>query len=529
MSESSVPATPGSADAAAPSSGAPDPLACDWSLGLPGPRRPHGIPEPKLLVLNGATPAAAAPDVAPAPPVSVDFAPPPDFAPSPEIAVAEPAAEPAADSPPPDSESAPTPWSDPVPAPSVPDAEWEAAVPSSPPPVSEVAPPPSEAAAPDAQWEAAVPSPAESLEQAEPAPPPEPVALPDTPWSDAAPAEPGQEWQPEAPAPDFEQVQAPQPVEVPTAPTDWSSLRTGPDWMASAPTTEAPAPEGDVWGAPPPAAAESEWSAAAPASAETEWPSPAAEPAQDWSAPTAPEWPAAAEAAPLAPPAPAAAWNSPAVGASALEQLESEPPEPEPGAAAELFGTVPTGGMLAGDDDEAGGGPDLASPEEESFAVTIDHEDPDLPEAVDEKAAGARPQGKPLAAFRPPAQTALEVRGEHRVAVHTRGGRTLRGSVRDVDLSKSQFTLMPQGGTGPETIYHSDVKAIFFMLAPNEKPRAGQGGKVRVTFADGRVIEGIRDGADAKHGFFLVPHDAARTNTRRIYIAREATSDIKDG
>ena len=58
---------------------------------------------------------------------------------------------------------------------------------------------------------------------------------------------------------------------------------------------------------------------------------------------------------------------------------------------------------------------------------------------------------------------------------------------------------------------------------------AGDGAKVRVTFADGRVIEGIRDGADAKHGFFLVPLDAARTNTRRIYVAREATSDIKDG
>jgi hypothetical protein len=26
-----------------------------------------------------------------------------------------------------------------------------------------------------------------------------------------------------------------------------------------------------------------------------------------------------------------------------------------------------------------------------------------------------------------------------------------------------------------------------------------------------------------------VPLDAARTNTRRIYVAREATSDIKDG
>ena len=120
------------------------------------------------------------------------------------------------------------------------------------------------------------------------------------------------------------------------------------------------------------------------------------------------------------------------------------------------------------------------------------------------------------------------MRGEHRVAVHTRGGRTLRGTLRDVDLSKSQFPFLPQGGREAESIFHSDVKAIFFMLAPGEKPHAGEGGKVRVTFADGRVIEGTREGADAKHGFFLVPTDAARTNTRRIYVAREATDLIEN-
>jgi hypothetical protein len=43
------------------------------------------------------------------------------------------------------------------------------------------------------------------------------------------------------------------------------------------------------------------------------------------------------------------------------------------------------------------------------------------------------------------------------------------------------------------------------------------------------VVEGTREGADAKHGFFLVPADAARTNTRRIYVAREATDEIKTG
>src|SRR5207248_1078373 len=165
--------------------------------------------------------------------------------------------------------------------------------------------------------------------------------------------------------------------------------------------------------------------------------------APDWSAPPAEES--------RGPAGPAPAWNAPAVGASALEQLESEPPEPEPGAAKELFGTVPTGGMLAGDDDP---GPplDLDSPEEVLRPLATDHEDPDPPAAVDEPARPANKRAQPLAAFKPTGLGALEVPGEHRVAVHTRGGRTLRGTLRDVDLSKSQFPLVPQGGGEPEPL-----------------------------------------------------------------------------
>jgi hypothetical protein len=325
-----------------------------------------------------------------------------------------------------------------------------------------------------------------------------------------------QEWQAEAPVADFEGASTPDAGALPTAgAADWSSLRAGPDWAAAVASAE---PAIDAWGAAPPAPAQSEWSAALPMP-EPQAPSAATTVAPEWSAP------AAEEPRPFGGPAPA--WNAPAVGASALEQLESEPPEPEPGAAKELFGTVPTGGMLAGDDEDPGPPQDLDSPEEVLRPLAIDHEDPDLP-AVDERARPANKRAQPLAAFKPAGLGALEVSGEHRVAVHTRGGRTLRGTLRDVDLSKSQFPLVPQGGGEPETIYHSDVKAIFFMLAPGEKGQAGDGAKVRVTFADGRSIEGIRDGADAKHGFFLVPLDAARTNIRRIYVAREAISDVKE-
>ena len=291
-------------------------------------------------------------------------------------------------------------------------------------------------------------------------------------------------------------------------------MRSGPDWTAPAASAEAP---NDTWA---PAAAETNW---APPSSDAQWSAPAAATAaEEWAAPISDAIPESQQQAA----APAAAWNAPAVGASALEQLDSEPMAAVPGAARELFGSVPAGGSLGGSDDDPGAPEELASPEEVLRPVAIDDDDPDLPRPTGEP---ARTRAQPLGSLRPTAVNAMAVEGEHRVAVHTRGGRTLRGTMRDVDLSKSQFPLVPQGGGQPESIYRAEVKAIFFMLAPGEPAHAGDGAKVRVTFADGRVIEGIRDGADAKHGFFLVPLDAARTNTRRIYVAREATSDIKDG
>jgi hypothetical protein len=478
MSESRPPAPPSStAEDTPPPSATLEALAGDWSEGLSGPLRAHGIPPPRLISLAG-----------------------PTSQPLPE--------------------SAPTPWSEPVP-----DRTSEFAAPSNgthvstdpwqmPAPVADEAPPPVPQESPAAD---ATQTDAPAVDDAWTAPSQESV----------------QEWQAEAAPSDWEEVRKPEAAEAPqSAPADWSSLRSGPDWSAAPASAESGA---DAWVAAPPPPEESQWAAPAPvASGEAEWASPATD--AQWSQPSAPavdHWePAGADEParapePIAEPAsPAAAWNSPAVGASALDQLDSEPMAAVPGAAKELFGSVPLGGMLAGNDDDMGAPEELASPEEVLRPVAIDHDDPDLPEATGEP---ARTRAQPLAAFRPTAVNAMAVDGEHRVAVHTRGGRTLRGTMRDVDLSKSQFPLTPQGGSEPETIYRAEVKAIFFMLAPGEPPHAGDGGKVKVTFADGRMIEGVRDGADAKHGFFLVPLDAARTNTRRIYVAREATSDIKDG
>src|SRR6267143_578244 len=154
----------------------------------------------------------------------------------------------------------------------------------------------------------------------------------------------------------------------------------------------------------------------------------------------------------------------------------------------------------------------------ESVLLFNPHDHPDLPARVDADAppmaSGAR------------AHAGTVVAGEHRVAIHTRGGRTLRGSVTDLDLARPQFALQPQGGGSTELVPHAQVKAVFFMLAPGEPPTAPDGGKVRVTFSDGRSIEGHRDGEEAPQGFFLVPVDAQKTNTKRIYVSRAAFSHL---
>src|SRR2546427_12811351 len=109
--------------------------------------------------------------------------------------------------------------------------------------------------------------------------------------------------------------------------------------------------------------------------------------AEEWDVPIT-EAPPDAEAVAVdsAPPPPKPAWNEAAVGATALEQLDSEPPEPEPGAAKELFGSVPAGATLGAADDEPGLPEELASPEEGFKPVAIDDDDPDLPGPTGEPA-----------------------------------------------------------------------------------------------------------------------------------------------
>jgi hypothetical protein len=304
------------------------------------------------------------------------------------------------------------------------------------------------------------------------------------------------------------------------------------DWETSLPPAAAPA---SAWDTSPPsvAAPASDWDtspppAAAPASDWDTSPPPAAAPADDWAAP-GPTGSSGAGAAP-ANPSPVDEWEVPSpapqarrdpggaaparspMGASTYDQMQMPEQTWTPDEA--RFAPLAPGETLAGDDDPmmvaplgepVPGDEDLLVPIEDDFSVDA----PPCPSA-------------------PVPSGPLVVAGEHRVAVHTRAGRTRRGTVRDVDLAQPGFVLEPLDGGAAEPVGAGEVKAVFFMLPAGEKPGPAAGPRVRVTFRDGRSIDGTRVGEEDPAGFFLVPSDAARTNTRRIFIAREAAQDVRE-
>jgi hypothetical protein len=129
----------------------------------------------------------------------------------------------------------------------------------------------------------------------------------------------------------------------------------------------------------------------------------------------------------------------------------------------------------------------------------------------------------------PPAPSPTWLAGPHRVVVHTVEGHVKRGVIEDVDLGAPSFPLAVQPDAGAEAIATDQVKTIFFMLAPGERPPAADGQRVRVTFRDGRQVAGFsRDYAAGAAGFFMVPADT-RTNTGRIWVYASAVKMVAVG
>lgn len=329
--------------------------------------------------------------------------------------------------------------------------------------------------------------------------PPAPAAVPGSEWSDSA------AW-----------AQQPAQAEAPPDPA-WTAEPTG--WQEPGP---APA---DAWSAAPAPA----WTTPAPVA--EEWGAPAA-PAPAWNAPAAQDW----SALPAAPAAPA--WNAPAAQDWSA-----------PAAAAPSGGTpdwmTPIADTVNGvpGHDEAAPAPDDGPPMElasasEFLAHAAAANNWEAPQAASWQqpaptaawgdaapAWNALPEPAAAAWGAPAPEPSLVLPGEHRVVVHTLEGGVKRGLAANVDLAGESVGLAQGPGQPPlDFVPFSRTKAVFFMLQPGEKPQVATGRRVKVTFVDGRQVEGIL-GEEIGQGFFLLPTEA-RTSTARVYVLSHAVRSV---
>ncbi len=338
-------------------------------------------------------------------------------------------------------------------------------------------------------------------------------------WDQPAPAEPL------APDPawatgnaDWPAPAAPEGWSAPPPPAPWETGAAG--WSAPAPAAPTPSwsvPAGQGWNPPPAAPA---WTAQAP----------------DWGAPSGPE--------PEGPPS----WMTPVA-----ETLDGPPPAEDPTPAPDAAEPPP----LASATDflaEAGSANDWSAGQVAAWSPTPP---PSMPARTPSSppASARSPSSPPLAprppsypptsAARPPThppsappalaawgapaweepQPALVLSGEHRVVIHTLEGGVKRGIARDIDLGGSSIGLAQAPGMPPlDFVPFARAKAVFFMLPPGEKPLTATGRRVKVTFADGRQVEGIL-GEEIAQGFFLMPIEP-RTSTARVYVLSHAVRQV---
>lgn len=125
------------------------------------------------------------------------------------------------------------------------------------------------------------------------------------------------------------------------------------------------------------------------------------------------------------------------------------------------------------------------------------------------------------------------------LVAHFRDGRVLKGTTQDFGPLKPVFHLFVADSLdgAPLTVPVGALKAAFFVKTPDGDPTRqdtydfdatpGQGRRVRVTFADGEVIDGYTMGyAKDKQGFFLIPADSESNNVR-IFVVAAATTKVE--
>jgi hypothetical protein len=117
------------------------------------------------------------------------------------------------------------------------------------------------------------------------------------------------------------------------------------------------------------------------------------------------------------------------------------------------------------------------------------------------------------------------VAGEQRVVVHTLEGLQTRGFLSDTDLTRHAILLRKQDG-GEQWFNVEELKAVFFLLAPDQQPSPAQGQRVSVKLRDGRILAGnALDPGSQSVGFYLFPEEG-NTRIDRIFLYLAAIKDI---
>jgi hypothetical protein len=115
--------------------------------------------------------------------------------------------------------------------------------------------------------------------------------------------------------------------------------------------------------------------------------------------------------------------------------------------------------------------------------------------------------------------------GEQRVVVHTLEGLQTRGFLAETDLGRHAILLRKQDGS-EQWFNIEELKAVFFLLAPEQQPSPAQGQRVTVRLRDGRTLLGTAvDPGQSAVGFYLFPEEG-NARIDRIFLYLQAIKDI---
>ncbi|MCL2012905.1 MAG: hypothetical protein FWG75_08990 [Cystobacterineae bacterium] len=120
----------------------------------------------------------------------------------------------------------------------------------------------------------------------------------------------------------------------------------------------------------------------------------------------------------------------------------------------------------------------------------------------------------------------FQIQGLHEVVLYTMSGTVKRGTFQNADLSQPSVPLQTPDETEHIPVEH--IKAVYFLKPGDSAPHPfppSTGSFWKVTFNDGRRVEGQLSEPQGAAGFFLVPKQR-KTSASCLYINRSAIREM---